>query len=151
MAIFNKLKAWHYSGHFTALIDAVKTQSNSGRGVIAVSGKNRFRSRMLARCPRDSPLRLLVCAADVFAAAILMPSSPQAMLTEMETSMDELLETKSEVLCSLPPHLQARVASSVFAIILCRPFHRQFCHRDTPFGFCVVFFLSSFQGSGVDC
>ena len=98
MAIFNKLKAWHYSGHFTALIDAVKTQSNSGRGVIAVSGKNRSRSRMLARCPRDSPLRLLVCAADVFAAAIMMPSSPQAMLTEMETSMDELLETKSEVL-----------------------------------------------------
>merc|ERR1719272_1100575 len=55
VAIFNKLKAWHYSGHFTELIESVKTQSGDGRGVIA------------------------------------------AMLTEMETSMEELVQTKTEV------------------------------------------------------
>lgn len=53
--IFNKLKAWHYSGHFTELIESVRTQSGKGRAVIAT------------------------------------------MLNEMETSMDELIEIKTEV------------------------------------------------------
>ena len=37
--IFNKLKAWHYSGHFHSLVDSIRTQSEllSEQGTEAIA------------------------------------------------------------------------------------------------------------------